>query len=75
MNIYPKQPKLGFVHFCTLPPGRELLMHNFNSQEGVFKPILRIKTTPEELSILDSGRKNVQSRAEESVYPTFFKLR
>jgi hypothetical protein len=37
-------------------------MRNFNSQEGVFKPILRIKITPEELSILDSGRKNVQSR-------------
>jgi len=53
---------LGFVYFCTPPPGRELLMRNFNSQEGVFKPILRIKITPEELSILDSGRKNVQSR-------------
>jgi hypothetical protein len=37
-------------------------MRNFNSEEGVFKPILRIKITPEELSILEAGRKKVQSR-------------
>ena len=45
-------PKLDFVHFCTPPPGGEALMRNFNSQEGILKPILRIKITPEGLSIL-----------------------
>jgi hydroxymethylbilane synthase len=39
-------------------------MRNFNSQEGLFKPILRIKITPEGLPIQDSGYKNVQSRAK-----------
>jgi hypothetical protein len=53
---------LDFVHFCTPHPGGEVLMRNFNSQEGVFKPILRIKIAPEGLPILDSGHKNVQSR-------------
>ena len=38
------------------------LMRNFNSQEGMFKPILRIKITPEDLPIQQSGHKNVQSR-------------
>jgi hypothetical protein len=42
-------------------------MRNFNSQEGVFKPILRIKITPEELSILDSGHKKVQSRVKDLI--------
>ncbi len=37
-------------------------MRNFNSQEGVFKPILRIKIAPEGLPFQQSGCKNVQSR-------------
>jgi len=37
-------------------------MRNFNSQDGMFKPILRIKITPESSSILRSRRQNVQSR-------------
>ena len=40
-------------------------MRNFNSQEGMFKPILRIKITPEGLSILDSEYKNDISRDTE----------
>jgi hypothetical protein len=44
-------------------------MCNFNSQEGLFKPILRIKITPEGLPIQDSGHKNVQSRVKEIVNP------
>ena len=44
-------------------------MRNFNSQEGILKPILRIKIAPEGLSILDSGYKNVQSRANAQTYP------
>jgi len=63
MNIYPKQPKLGFVHFCTLPPGRELLMHNFNSQEGVFKPILRNKITSEIIENLEAALASFKSIA------------
>ena len=35
-------------------------MRNFNSQEGILKPILRIKITPEGLSILNSEYKNVR---------------
>jgi hypothetical protein len=67
--------KLGFVLFCTPPSGRELLMRNFNSQEGVFKPILRIKITPEELSILDSGHKKVQSRVKRAFHLIFGKVK
>ncbi len=37
-------------------------MRNFNSQEGVFKPVLRIKITPEGLLIQQSRHKNAQSR-------------
>lgn len=44
--------KLDFATFCTSLSGGEALMHNFNSQDGVFKPILRIKNTPGGLSIL-----------------------
>jgi len=40
-------------------------MRNFNSQDGMFKPILRIKITPESSSILRSRRQNVQSRVSE----------
>jgi len=53
---------LGFVHFCASPAGRKALRRNFNSQEGMFKPILRIKITPEGFPIQQSGHKNVQSR-------------
>ena len=55
-------PGLDLYHFCTPPPGGGALMHNFNSQEGISKPIPRIKITPEGLSILDSGYKNDISR-------------
>ncbi len=54
---------LDFVHFCTPSAGRGTLMRNFNSQEGMFKPILRIKIAPEGLPFQQSGGKDVQSRA------------
>ena len=57
-----KRYNLDFVHFCTPPAGRKALMRNFNSQEGVFKPILRIKIAPESLPFQQSGCKNAQSR-------------
>jgi hypothetical protein len=49
-----------------VPPfqAREALMRDFNSQEGCSKPILRIKITPEGLSILEWGHKNDISRAD-----------
>jgi hypothetical protein len=61
-NFLHNPLNLGFVHFCALPAGRKALMRNFNSQEGMFKPILRTKITPEGLPIQQSGHKNVQSR-------------
>ena len=59
------KPKLDFVHFCTLSSGRDALMRNFNSQDGVFKPILGIKITPEGIPIQNKGHKNVQSREKD----------
>ena len=37
-------------------------MRNFNSQEGVFKPILGIKIAPEAIPIQNEEHQNVQSR-------------
>src|SRR5271155_5125677 len=55
---------LDFVHFCTLPSGREALRRNFNSQEVVFKPILGIKIAPEAIPIQNEEHQNVQSRVK-----------
>ena len=64
-NFFQITIKPDFVHFCTPPAGSKALMRNFNSQEGIFKPILRIKITPEGLPIQQSGRKNVPSQTKE----------
>jgi hypothetical protein len=45
---------LDFATSVPPLPGGRALMHNFNSQEGALKPILRIKIAPEGPSILES---------------------
>ena len=39
-------------------------MRNFNSRDGIFKPIPGIKITPEGIPIQNEGHKNVQSRTK-----------
>jgi hypothetical protein len=47
-------------------------MRNFNSQDGIFKPILGIKITPEGIPIQNKGHKNVQSRVQGKPIETFY---
>ena len=42
-------------------------MRNFNSRDGVFKPIPGIKITPEGIPIQNEGYKNVQSRVKDTL--------
>jgi hypothetical protein len=57
-----------------VPPfqAREALMRDFHSQEGCSKPILRMKITPEGLSILEWGHRNDISRVKRLFYHNFF---
>jgi hypothetical protein len=61
------QVELGSTYVIFVPPfqAREALMRDFNSQEGCSKPILRMKITPEGLSLLEWGHKNDIRRAWE----------
>src|SRR5207253_1806953 len=65
--------QLDFASFYGPLSQIELLIRNFISQKGVFKPILRNEITSEGLSQARSTHKNLQSRVQVfNIYVDFF---